>query len=352
MQNKAARIFLAILTAVVVFLVANAGITVFSSYSPKENEEILLVGEKQNRKLSPDKIKILTFNTGHGALGEEADSKKEGGKGKRQSVDTVLKNTRGISEIINLSSADAVLLQDVDVDSHRSRYVDQFSYYLGNGSYIGAFAKDYSTRSTSLLPPYNKVEAGLLTLSKKNVVSAERVALPAGYSGLPAALKAKRAMLVTRFDIEGSDKKLVLINFEIDAYASDKNREKQISAVIKYAEKASENGDYVVCGGSFHSYFDDTDDRYPVNDRIQWEPEQFDSTTLKSGWMLYYDASVPTARILNKPYDSSQTYEERQVYVGDGFITSPNIKVEMVVTVDQQFRYSNHNPVLLEISLK
>ena len=352
MQNKAARIFLAAITAVVVFIVVNAGITLFSSYSPKEIQEISLVGEKQSNRLSPDKIKILTFNTGHGALGEEADSKKEGGKGKRQPVDTVLKNTRGISEIINLSSADAVLLQDVDVDSHRSRYVDQFSYYLGNGSYIGAFARDYSTRSTSLLPPYNKVEAGLLTLSINNIVSAERVALPLGYSGPSSALNPKRAMLVTRFDIKDSDKKLVLINFEIDAYTSDKNREKQIKAVVDYAEKAAENGDYVVCGGSFHSYFDDTDDRYPVNDRIQWEPEQFDSTTLKSGWLLCYDASVPTARVLNKPFDAKTPYEERQVYVGDGILVSPNVEVKMVVTVDQQFRYSNHNPVLLEISLK
>ncbi len=352
MQSKAVRAVLALLIAVAVFLVVNAGVTVFTAYSPKDTEQLSLVGEQQRKKLSSEKIKILTFNTGHGSLGEESDNKNEGGAGKRQSADVILKNTRGISEIVNLSSADAVLLQDVDVDSYRSRYVDQFSYYLGNGSYIGAFAKDYSTRSTSLLPPFKKVEAGLLTLSRKSVSSAERVSLPVGYSGLTAALNQKSAMLVTRFDIEDSDKKLVLINFELDAYTSDQNRERQINAVIEYAEKAAENGDYVVAGGSFYSVLDDTDDRYPLNDRNRWEPDEFDSSTLKSGWMLYYDASVPTARILNEPYDSSQTYEERQVYVGDGFIVSPNIEVEMVVTVDQQFRYSYHNPVLLEISLK
>ncbi len=349
MQSKAVRVILALLIAIAVFLVVNAGITVFTAYSPKGSEQLSLVGEKQSKKLSPQKIKILSFNTGHGSLGEESDNKNEGGAGKRQSADVVLKNTRGISEIVNLSSADAVLMQDVDVDSYRSRYVDQFSYYLGNGSYIGAFARDHSTRSTSFLPPFKKVEAGLLTLSRKSVLSAERVALPASYSGLPAALKAKRAMLVTRFDIEGSDKKLVLINFELDAYTSDQNREKQINAVIEYAEKAAKNGDYVVAGGSFYSALDD---RYPLNDRNRWEPGEFNAGHLKSGWMLYYDASVPTARILNKPYDSSQTYEERQVYVGDGFIVSPNVDVKMIVTVDQQFRYSYHNPVLLEISLK
>ena len=146
MQNKVARAVLALIVAVAVFVVVNAaGILIFS-YSPKDVEQISLAGQAQSKKLSPDKIKILTFNTGHGALGEEAETQKEGGKGKRQSADAVLKNIRGISEIVNLSSADIMLLQGVDVDSYRSRYVDEYDYYLNNGSYIGAFAKDHSAR--------------------------------------------------------------------------------------------------------------------------------------------------------------------------------------------------------------
>ena len=352
MQNRAARVVMAIMVAIAVFVVVNAGIIMLSGYSPKDTEQISLVGKVQSKKLSADKIKILTFNTGHGSLGEEADSKKEGGAGKRQSADSVLKNIRGISEIVNLSSADVMLLQDVDVDSYRSRYVDEASYYLGNGSYIGAFAKDYSAKSTSLLPPYKKVTSGLLTLSRKNIISAERVALPKGYGGLSSSISPKRAMLVTQFDIEESDKKLFVINLELDAYTSKESYQKQLNAAVSYAEKLYENGDYVVCAGSFHGQFDDTYKRYPLNDRNAFTPKTFDSSELKSGWLLSYDASVATARILNKPFDAKEPYEQRQVYVSDGFITSPNIDVKMVVTVDQQFRYSYHNPAMIEISLK
>ncbi len=352
MQNKVARAVVAVLLAVAVFVVVNAAGIVFFSYSPKNSEEISLSGVAQSQKLSPDKIKILTFNTGHGALGEEADSKKEGGAGKRQSADAVLKNIRGISEIVNLSSADIMLLQDVDIDSYRSRYVDEYDYYLNNGSYIGAFAKDHSSKSTSLLPPYKKITSGLLTLSRKNMLLAERIALPNGYSGLSAPTSPKRAMLVSVFDVEGSDKKLAVINLELDAYTSKANYNKQIDAAVEFAKKLYENGYYVVCAGSFHAQFDDTSTRYPLNDRNAFTPKSFNSSELKSGWLLSYDASVATARILNAPYDAKQPYEERQVYVGDGFITSPNIEVKTVVTVDQQFRYSYHNPVMLEISLK
>ncbi len=352
MQNKVARAVLALLVAIAVFLVVNAAVTVFFSYSPKDVEQISLAGQAQSKKLSADKIKILTFNTGHGALGEQADSKKEGGAGKRQSADAVLKNIRGISEIVNLSSADIMLLQDVDIDSYRSRYVDEYDYYLNNGSYIGAFAKDHSARSTSLLPPYKKVTSGLLTLSRKNMLMAERIALPKGYSGISAPTSPKRAMLVSVFDIEGSDKKLAVINLELDAYTTKANYNKQLSAAVSYAEKLYENGYYVVCAGSFHSQFDDTSSRYPLNDRNAFTPKTFNCSELKSGWMLSYDPSVATARILKAPYDAKEPYEQRQVYVGDGFITSPDIEIKTVVTVDQQFRYSYHNPVLLEISLK
>ncbi|MBQ1262846.1 MAG: endonuclease/exonuclease/phosphatase family protein [Oscillospiraceae bacterium] len=352
MQNKVARAVLALIVAVAVFVVINAaGILIFS-YSPKDVEQISLAGQAQSKKLSPDKIKILTFNTGYGALGEEADSKKEGGKGKRQSADAVLKNIRGISEIVNLSSADIMLLQGVDVDSYRSRYVDEYDYYLNNGSYIGAFAKDHSARSTSLLPPYKKVTSGLLTLSRKNMLLAERISLPKGYGGLSAPTNPKRAMLVSLFDVEGSDKKLAVINLELDAYTNKANYDKQLSAAVNFAKKLYENGYYVVCAGGFNAQLDDTSSRYPLNDRNAFTPKTFNSSKLESGWLLSYDPSVATARILNAPYDAKAPYEERQVYVSDGFITSPNVEIKNVVTVDQQFRYSHHNPVLLEISLK
>ena len=348
MQNKAVRGVLALVLAAAIFLSVNALINVFSSYNPKAEQTLNLIGEAKEQKLSSEKIKILTFNTGHGALGEESSLEKEGGENKRQSADTVLKNTRGISELVNLSNADIVLLQDVDVDSHRSRYVDQCSYYLENGSFTGAYALDFKAKSTSILPPYKKLSSGLLTLGRKQISSAKRVAL----SSKSGALQYKRAMLVCEYPIEKSDKKLVVINFSPDAYTKNFNRDEQLKEVVAYAEKMAESGNYVIVGGSFYSHLDESKNRYPLNDRNPWQPGNFGYENLKSGWSLVYDSAVPTARILNAPYDSSLTVDSQQVYLSDGYILSKNIEVKMIVTVDQQFRYSNHNPVLLEIALK
>ena len=38
-------------------------------------------------------------------------------------------------------------------------------------------------------------------------------------------------------------------------------------------------------------------------------------------------------------------------YVIDGFLISPNVTVESVQTVDEGFENSDHNPVLLTVSL-
>ena len=349
MQNRAGQIVLAVLIAAALFLSVNAGVNLVFSYNPKASERISLVGERKNQKLSPDEVKILTFNTGYGALGSESDLKKEGGRGKRASADAVLKNIRGISEIVNLSSADVMLLQSVDIDSHRSRYVDQFSYYLNNGSYVGAYATDFKLRSTSVLPPYKKVTSGLMTLSRKSVSNAERVSLPKG----GGVLSPDRCMLVTELEIEKSDNKLVVINFELDAYISEDKKTEQFKAVIEYARERWRKGDYVVIGGSFYKVFEGTAERYPLSDRNRWNPETIEVYDIVPyGWIHAHDSTVPTARILSAPYDISAEPEEKQIYCADGYILSPNVEISMVATVDQEFRYSAHNPVMLSVKLK
>ena len=55
-------------------------------------------------------------------------------------------------------------------------------------------------------------------------------------------------------------------------------------------------------------------------------------------------------RVLNKPYTGS--YETSQVYVIDGFIVSDNVAVHSVKTKDEQFKYTDHQPVKMEVGLE
>ena len=348
MHKKIGKLSLALILALVLFLFVNGIINSFSFYAPKKTETVSTYNINGAKPIPEKKIRVLTFNTGYAALGEEAEIYSEGGKNKRATADEVLKNARGISELVNLSNADAVLLQSVDTDSHRSRYVDQSSYYINNGRFGSAFVFDHKAASTSFFPPYKKISSGLLTLSKRSIASASRV--PLEKFSAPFSSNPNRCMLVSEMPIENSDKKLILINFELEAQISLEDKIKQTQEVLKYAEQAANRGDYVIAGGSFYRFFEGTQNRYPLPDRLRWTPEEMLLSEIPKSLSLVYDETVPTTRILAEPYDKEA--EEKKVYVSDGFVISKNLSVNMLVTVDQEFRYSAHNPVLLEVSLK
>ena len=71
---------------------------------------------------------------------------------------------------------------------------------------------------------------------------------------------------------------------------------------------------------------------------------------LPAGFNLVYDESKNSARLNNKPYvkDSEGTYG----FIIDGYIASDNIEVLEVETLNQEYRYSDHNPVKLRYKLK
>ena len=63
-----------------------------------------------------------------------------------------------------------------------------------------------------------------------------------------------------------------------------------------------------------------------------------------------YDLGTPSCRLLNQPYNPSDT-ANTQYYVIDGFILSPNVQLEEVETLDLGFENSDHNPVRIQVTL-
>jgi patatin-like phospholipase/acyl hydrolase len=52
---------------------------------------------------------------------------------------------------------------------------------------------------------------------------------------------------------------------------------------------------------------------------------------------------------LNKAYDT-ENLENNQYYVIDGFIVSNNLDINTITTLQENFKYSDHNPVLINLS--
>ena len=112
-----------------------------------------------------------------------------------------------------------------------------------------------------------------------------------------------------------------------------------------------DKGNYVIAGGDFNQEFPGALETYPNTHPDLWSPGTLDDSMIPSGWSFAYDTSSPSCRLLNQPYDPSDT-ANTQYYVIDGFILSPNVKLETVKTLDEGFKNSDHNPVQIKVTLE
>ena len=76
----------------------------------------------------------------------------------------------------------------------------------------------------------------------------------------------------------------------------------------------------------------------------------FNSDVFSDDFMFVMDNSTPSCRSLDRPYDP--TDDHFQYYLIDGFIISKNLAVENVETMDEGFKYTDHNPVKITVSFK
>jgi endonuclease/exonuclease/phosphatase family metal-dependent hydrolase len=343
-------------------------------FKPAETTDLIIENNLSNSNNNyvelETNIKFLTFNTGYGGLSQDQDFVMEGGENARiDSKDSVLNNLTGISDILTREDADIYLLQEVDTDSRRSYSVDQYQAYqnlLGTSSVLA-----YNYRSifvpypVSLTDMMGKVNSGVVTFSDFYVNEATRVQLPEGVSWPKSVAYLKRCLLVTRYPITNSDKELVVFNAHLSAYDDGTMRENELEALRILMLEEYSKGNYVVVGGDFNQTFpqavditiDSTSNNevydyyYELKDENNWQaPPMKEDLFVSNGFSFICDISYPTSRMLDKPHLSFDL-ENNQYYLIDGFIVSANITVNNVKTLEENFVYSDHNPVILEISL-
>ena len=162
----------------------------------------------------------------------------------------------------------------------------------------------------------------------------------------------KRGFSVIYTKVENSDKHLVLINAHLDAYDKGNSGKKaQMKQLLEFIDYEYKKGNYVLVGADFNQSLKTlTQDEINVVPKELWRAENLDKSMLPAGFNLVYDESKNSARLNNKPYvkDSEGTYG----FIIDGYIASDNIEVLGVETLNQEYRYSDHNPIKLRYKLK
>ncbi len=352
-MQKALRIVFRVVICLVIIAILFLGLITAAEYRPKERETLASASPVSVPLQAGQSIRILSWNTGYGALGDNADFFMDGGRGViTADSPRVLANLGGIAEFIASENPDLVLLQEVDLSSKRSFYINQTKFYRDRfPDCQSSFAYNYRALYVPYpLPTLGKVESGLQTLSRFGFREAERISLPCPFSWPVSAVNLKRCLLVTRIPVSDTDKELVLVNLHLEAYDSGEGKAEQTRILVRFMQEEYDKGNYVIAGGDFNQLFSNIDaSAYPVLEN-RWQPGQIDASSFSASFSLLMDPSSPTCRSLDQPYAGAER-DGFQYYMIDGFIVSDNVSVASVETRNLDFVCSDHNPVILTVSL-
>ena len=318
-------------------------------------EEAMTVNGIVTQKVDKNQeLKLLTWNVGYGALDERQDCYFDGGKGVvGESKEIVNENIQAMKDKIQEIDPDIFYLQEIDIKSKRSYRInelDSFKKSFVEETYDNSYACNFKAGfiPIPLYEPFGRVEAGIASFSKYDVNEATRIQLPIPFKWPVSLLNLKRCLLINRTPIEGEDHELVTINLHLEAYDDGEGKAKQLKQLMDVMEEEYQKGNYVIAGGDFNQTFSNVDiSKYPkMND---WVCPIID-VELYPNFTFSMDEVTPTCRSLYKTYYDSDK-ENHQYYMLDGFITSKNIQVNQVKTLDLGFKNTDHNPVVMNINL-
>ena len=342
-------IFLVIIVVLILVFLA------VTEYKPKAKEKLEVNGEGYHDLEPNSTFTIMTWNIGYGALGDNADYFKDGGK-MVKSADRIRlnKNIKNIQYHIEQIKPNIFFLQEVDKYSKRANHVNELSYM---GNHFVAYNYSYARNLKVTYLPYpipnmiGSVDSGIATFTKYNVKSAERIGLPESYMWPFSMANYKRALQITRIPVKDTEKELVLINVHMEEYAKDEKRNAQTEKLIELIQKENKKENYIIVGGDFSQTFSNIDKKKYPQQEHKWAPGTLDVSKIKGDWQFLMDGEIPTSRSLDQPY-TEKVKEKFQYYLIDGYIVSKNIQVNEVKTQDYGFVASDHNPVVLNVTLQ
>jgi len=352
-MKKLIKALLTVLLLILVAAGAGLGYLSWAEYHPEAVEELTLSPDAAGKALPLNQsLDVMTWNIGYGGLGAASDFFMDGGKSVRAADEfTVSQYMGGIRSTIynGEDTPDLILLQEVDLDSSRSFGMDERAYLAGDD---GVEALNFAVEFVPYpLPPIGKVHSGIFTTTQGyDIARAERIALPCPFTWPVRTVNLKRCLLASWLPIEGTDRQLCLVNLHLEAYDDGEGKIAQTRQLRDFIEREYQKGNYVIAGGDFNQVFPGTLEVYPNTHAELWSVGALDEELLPTGFRFAFDSAVPTCRLLNQPYDPGDTVNT-QYYVIDGFIVSPNVRIDSVRTVDAGFENSDHNPVRLSVTL-
>ncbi|MCI0515584.1 endonuclease/exonuclease/phosphatase family protein [candidate division KSB1 bacterium] len=200
-----------------------------------------------------DTLRVMTWNIRF-AIGRTPWFGDSCGKRVIISEAEVLAILKGLAEKINTLQPDILLLQEVDVQSKRSAYIDQVQWLLDH-TYFN-YAAYASMWQAQYVPSdgLGRVNTGQAVLSRWKITAAERIqlALRSDQDALTKYFYLQRCILKTQIALPNVANFYVL-NIHTDAFSTDNTRKKQLERFKAELDQLANAGAFFIAGGDLNS---------------------------------------------------------------------------------------------------
>lgn len=336
------------------YVVAVLAYGTINDFQPEEKISIETLNPADAMPPDSSSLSFVIWNIGYGGLGAKSDFFLDGGTQVRPDKTTSKEYLDGILETVqSLSTADFLLLQEVDVQAKRSYGVNQFEA-IGEvlPDYARAHALNFNVKFVPKplvsFSPIGKVQSGLATYSKYGVSSQTRYQFPGSYGWPTRAFHLDRCLLESRVPL-ANGKELIVINSHNSAYDGGKLKPQEMAYLKEHLMAEYEKGNYIVVGADWNQCPPNfAYDSFSPGSADDYYQDNIDPAFMPEGWTWAFDPSVPTNRKLASAYEADKTFTT----LIDFYLVSPNVNVLSVEGVDLAFEYADHQPVKLSIQLK
>ena len=235
----------------IIFVSCNSLVTKFEDIEPAV--EYLASSINSTADDSKDTISVMTWNIRFGAgridwFGDHC------GDRVLLTESEVMGYLNQIVEKINELDIDILLLQEIDVDSKRSAYIDEVQYLL-NETHLnyGVFASMWQAQ---VIPSdgLGRINTGNAILSRWKLSDSERIQLDlmTDQDELEQYFYLRRNILKTKIQIPFKDS-FYAVNTHLTAFATDDTKKKHVEKYISTLDEINNLGLYFVSGGDLNS---------------------------------------------------------------------------------------------------
>ena len=223
-----------------------------TTFDDKEDAQMYKSSSRQTPPAQAYTIKVMTWNIrfGAGRIPWFGDSC---GDRVILSENEVKHNLQGIADFINVVQPDILFINEIDIESKRTAYIDEVQWLL-NHTYFnyGAFASNWKSQ---FIPSdgLGRMNMGNAILSRWKISDAIRIKLPlrGDQDALTEYFYLRRNILKCRIELPGLDN-FYAVTTHLAAFSTDDTKQKQIEVLLENLEKIDSEGSIFVLGGDFN----------------------------------------------------------------------------------------------------